>query len=258
MAENTETSRRSPRLNQIIAIEKGLKTKDYGDFSKLHKLVQSSEGIKGISRLYQKRDEDGADYPSEKKEVQVRVKDIIRDVTPKIQEIFDVTATKDFANTKAKADIVIDADTDNPQTLIKDVPVSYLLWVEKQLNDIYTFVSKLPTLPTQENWTWDDNKGCYRTDVSKTIKTKKTVKPIVMYEATEHHPAQVEKVSEDIPIGHYDVTHFSGALPVQEVENMKDRVKKLQIAVKFAREQANNTEAPKQRIGEKILGYVFQ
>ena len=50
---------------------------------------------------------------------------------------------------------------------------------------------------------------------------------------------------------------FSGALPAQRVNELLERVEKLQQAVKFAREEANNIEADEQKMGERVLGYIF-
>ena len=36
-----------------------------------------------------------------------------------------------------------------------------------------------------------------------------------------------------------------------------ERVEKLQQAVKFAREEANNTEVTDQKVGAAIFGYLF-
>lgn len=255
---NTNTaSSKEPKLNQIVAVEKGLRSKDYGDWTKLHQLVQKTEPLKGLSRVYKKRQEDGDDFPAEHVEVRVRVKDIVKDVQSKVAELFDITATKDWANCEAFADVIVDADSEKPTTLLEKVPVTHLLWLEKQLENMYTFVAKLPTLPGAEEWEWDPNKNCYKTKPSVTVKTKKTIKPVVLYEATKEHPAQVREVPEDIPVGDYTITSFHGGLPVATVEAMKERVKKLQVAVKFARETANSTTAPKKKVGEKILSYVF-
>ena len=67
--------------------------------------------------------------------------DLIRDVQADIERMFDLVATKDFANTEAKADIVVDN-----QVLVTGVPATYLLWLEKELTDLHTFITKLPVL----------------------------------------------------------------------------------------------------------------
>jgi hypothetical protein len=50
---------------------------------------------------------------------------------------------------------------------------------------------------------------------------------------------------------------FSGALPAKRVNELLERVEKLQHAVKFAREEANNQEADEQKIGRSVLSYLF-
>jgi tetrahydromethanopterin S-methyltransferase subunit G len=50
---------------------------------------------------------------------------------------------------------------------------------------------------------------------------------------------------------------FSGALPAKRVNELLERVEKLQQAVKFAREEANNQEADEQKIGRSVLNYLF-
>ena len=76
-------------------------------------------------------------------------------------------------------------------------------------------------------------------------------------EATDKHPAQVEIYYEDNIVGLWKTTKFSGAVPASKVAEMLGRVETLQKAVKFAREKANSTEAPRQQVGAKLLAYVF-
>lgn len=250
-------SSKTLKLNQILAVEKGLKSQGYGDFTKMHQSLQKTEPLSGISRTYQPLKEDGEKFPAESTQVQIRVKSVIADVKSKLNQLFDVVATKDFGNCDAKADIVIDADTDNPVTLFQSVPVSYLLWLEKQLNDMWTFAKGLPILSSTEQWKWDDAQNCWATEAFQTAKSKKISKPLVKYEATKEHPAQVEMVTEDELVGNWTTRKFSGAIQTKEVETIKENIQKLQKAVKFARENANSTEIQQVKIGEKILGFVF-
>ena len=79
----------------------------------------------------------------------------------------------------------------------------------------------------------------------------------VKAEATEKHPAQVEVYYEDVAVGYWTTVKFSGALPAQRVNELLERVEKLQHAVKFAREEANGTEVTDQRVGDAVFGYLF-
>jgi hypothetical protein len=90
-----------------------------------------------------------------------------------------------------------------------------------------------------------------------TIKTKKIPRNHVKAEATDKHPAQVEVYYEDVVVGTWRTIKFSGALPASRVNELLNRVEKLQEAVKFAREEANNMEVTEQKVGAKVFQYLF-
>jgi hypothetical protein len=143
------------------------------------------------------------------------------------------------------------------RVLIKDVPVTYLLFLEKQLTDLHTFVKKLPVLDAAESWVQDASTDSWRTDPVQTYRTKRVPRNHVKAEATEKHPAQVEVYYEDVTIGYWTTVKFSGALPARRVNELLDRVERLQQAVKFAREEANGTQVADQQVGEAVFGYLF-
>lgn len=240
------------KLNQIIAIEKGIKSKSVQQLAESQKNLQKASVFSGISRTYRPKDEDGEQLPPESNKVQVKADEIIRETTEILTKLFDITATKDWTNCHARADVVVDG-----QTLLTQVPVSYLLFLEKQLTDLQAFLKKLPTLDPSETWNFDPNSDCWATEPIQTLKTFKMPRNHVKAEATEHHPAQVEVYYEDVTIGYWRTVKFSGALPQARIHELMNRLEKLQQAVKFAREEANNTEAEEQRVGAKIFQYLF-
>jgi hypothetical protein len=75
--------------------------------------------------------------------------------------------------------------------------------------------------------------------------------------ADAKHPAQVEVYHEDVAVGYWTTVKFSGALAAKRVNDILDRVSKLQTAVKFAREEANNTDVVDQPVGAAVFGYLF-
>ena len=137
------------------------------------------------------------------------------------------------------------------------MPVTYLLFLEKQLVDLHTFVKKLPVLDAAESWTFDESADCYATEPVQTVRTKKVPRNHVKAEATEKHPAQVEVYYEDVTVGYWKTVKFSGALPAKRVNELLERVEKLQQAVKFAREEANGTEVDRPAGRRKGLRYLF-
>jgi hypothetical protein len=219
------------KLNQIIALEKGVKSKSFQELTEAHHTAQKPVLLSGLSRVYQPKDEEGEQLPPESTRVQVNIEQVLRDVSATLTRLFDVTATKDWANCLAKADVIVDG-----RTLLTGVPVTYLLFLEKQLTDLNTFIRKLPVLDAAEAWMFDGSADCWRTEPVRTIRTKKVPRNHVKAEATEHHPAQVEVYYEDVPVGTWSTTKFSGSLPAVRMRELLDRVEKLQAAVKFARE----------------------
>jgi hypothetical protein len=240
------------KLNQIIAVEKGEKSRAQRAITDLYHLIQKSALLSGISRTYQPNDDDGEMLPPESTKVQIKTEAILKDAGAALTRLFDVTATKDWANCEAKADVVVDG-----RVLIAEAPVSYLLFLEKQLVDLRTLVDKLPVLDAAESWTFDDSADVWRTEPVRTTRTKKVPRAQVLYEATEHHPAQVQTYTEDIVVGMWTKVAFSGAMPARRVNELRERVELLQTAVKYAREEANGTDIVDKQVGAAVFGFLF-
>lgn len=240
------------KLNQLLAVEKGVKSDAAGALTRAYHDLQKAQLLSGIARSYQPRDDEGEQLPPESTRVQLRTDQVVADVRKALTRLFDVVATKDTANTSARASIVVDG-----VTLATDVPATYLLFVEKQLVDLATFVRKLPTLDPSESWLWNEQAGAYATEPVKTTRTKKIPRNHVLAEATERHPAQVQVWQEDVVVGYWTTTKFSGAVPASEVAELLERVGKLAEAVKRAREEANGIGVTDVAVGAALLGYLF-
>lgn len=242
-----------PKLNQIIAVEKTVKSRSFQELTEAHHQLQKPTLLNGLARTYRPRDEEGEVLPPESTRVQVRAEEVIKQTADILTQLFDVTATKDWANCEAKADVVV-----GERVLLKQVPVSYLLFLEKQLSDLNTFIRKLPVLDGSETWNFDPSADAYATESVQTVRTKKIPRNHVKAEATDKHPAQVEVYYEDVTVGYWRTTKFSGALPALRVHELQDRIQKLQNAVKFAREEANSFEVTDQKVGERIFAYLLE
>jgi hypothetical protein len=240
------------KLNQIIAVEKGIKSRSFQELTEAHQQLQKPAVLSGISRTYRPKDEEGETLPPESTKVQIKSEEVIRTTIESLTKLFDVTATKDWTNIKARADIVVDG-----VTLLSQVPITYILFLEKQLTDMHTFIKKLPVLDASETWVFDSAADCWATEPIQTLRTKKVPRNHVKAEATEKHPAQVDVYYEDVTVGFWRTVKFSGALQAKRVNELLERVEKLQQAVKFAREEANNTEAEDQKVGERFFNYLF-
>ena len=241
------------KLNQVLAIEKGIKTRVYAEFTELHQATQKAPLMNGFHKSYQPRDEDGETYPSESQKVQHSANEVLERVAASLAELFDITATKDWTNCNARADVVVDG-----RVLIKDVPATYLLFLEKQLQDLHTFIAKMAELDPGSDWSVDPGTGLYKTDTTLTQRTRKVQRPITLYEATKEHPAQTQLITEDVIAGSWITIKYSGAMPAPRKKALLARIEKLNHAVKYAREQANGGDVTEQKAGAAVFDYLFK
>lgn len=240
------------RLNHVIAIEKGIKNQSNVEITAAYHDLQKAALFTGIARTYEPKDEDGEKFPNEHQKVQRLANDLLAFTATSMTKYWDVTLTKDRANCDARADVVVDG-----KAILKDAPVTFLIFLEKQLGDFATMIKKLPTLDAGESWKHDASTNAYATDVTETTKTKKVPKAFVKVAATKEHPAQVDTFTEDVIIGRWRTIKYSGALPQQRITEILEKVTKLQAAVKFAREDANSIDVQNLQVGKLIFEHLF-
>lgn len=241
------------RLHQIIALEKGAKAQAGDAFIAAQYAVSRTPQLNGIARTYTPKDDASGDkLPPESTLVQVKVEDVLTKMTNGITALFNMVATKELADTTAFADVKLD-----DRVLLAHVPVTYLLFLEKQLAGLRTFVIRLPVLDPAERWSPEGNQGVWATDPVQTTRTKKVKRAVVLYEATKEHPAQVQSYDEDEIIGTWNTTKFSGALQQTRVDELVARIDQLSVAVKTAREEANSVEVVDQRYAAEIFRFLL-
>lgn len=239
------------KLNQVIALVQGKKARVAKILTTIHH-GWHKDRITGISRMYQPLADDGEQLPTESRIVQAKVGTEIMKLRAVLADLFNVVATQEYGNTEAMGNICIEGIS-----ILDSVPVTVLLFLEKQLTDLRTLAKNLPTLPSDRSWSLDEAKNCWVTRPEQTVKTQKVIEPIVKYDATPEHPAQTDLITRDRTVGHWSTIHLSGALPETERDAIVSRIENLQDAVKVAREEANSQEVTYRRIGPAILDYVF-
>lgn len=240
-----------PKLNQIVALVSAKKGRAASAIAEQLTRLQKNPLLQGIAKVYQPKDDDGSKLPAESKIVQVKALQAFDAASAEIRDVLDLVLTQDVGNADAFADVVVGG-----VRLLAGAPVSYLLYLEKKLKEIESFVGQLPTLDPAETWKYDEVSDCYATPSNQTVRTKKVPRNHVKAAATAQHPAQVETYMEDVVDGYWNTTHFSGAIPVQLKNAMLSRVRCLQDAVKVAREEANGTEVKHCRVGDSIFQYI--
>lgn len=243
---------RTVALNQLIAARKGVQNEVHAAVTSLHRDSQKVNLLSGFTKTYRRINEEDADLPGEQQRLQLRLRDVLGTAAEQFSRLWDLTASIDTTNAVAGADVVVEG-----ATLAAGVPVSTLLFLEKQLTDLHTFVTKLPVLDPAESWRWDANAGAYASDRTTTVRSKKVPRNHVLAEATDKHAAQVQLWHEDVPVGYWDTTKFSGAIPAERRDSLVARVSKVREAVKMAREHANMLDAQQVRVAKSLFGYIL-
>ena len=244
------------KLHQFLAVEADVRRRTENEVTELHKLLQKEPLFSGLHRTYEPiKDvkDGGVMHPAERTHLQNRASDAIAQAAALWKDSLDMAATVNWGNVGAKADVVV-----NGVVMFKDAPVTYLLWLTHQLDNMHTFVQKLPTLAPDIEWDWDKNNRCYKNRHEiKTTKGEKIAYAFVKFKGDEKHPPQVDKEFRDEVVGYWTAMKYSGAITVQEQKVMLERVEALRKAVKMAKEKANQVEAEDIKVSGPMLDFIF-
>lgn len=246
------------QLHQLVAIEMPARKAGHVAITEAHKTLLKGNLFDGLTRTYQTKEDlppgsrNADQFPDENLPVQESVADLLRVIVASHIRMYDVVLTKETGNTHAVASVVVDG-----VTLIEDAPVTYLLFLEKQLIDLHTLISKLPVLPPTEVWTLDENLGLFHSEPQQTFKMIKVPASYIAVAATDKHPAQATMFQEDVSIGTWTTTKLSSRISRITQRMLISRVERLATAVKLARESANTVTQEDLHAGAAILGYVF-
>lgn len=239
------------KLNQIVAVEKGLKARVGTEISEIYKDLQKPQLFAGLSRTYRPVDDEGETFPSERTLVQRSVKTELNNAAEQLTKLIDVTFTKDVANTQATGTVSVHGAD------LFSAPVPFLLFLEKQLVNLRTMIGKVPLLDPAEVWVPDGSVGGHRTTPTETTRTRKIPKVLVKYPATDKHPAQTEVYTVDEVVGRWESTRFSGAVNQDQRDRWLIRVDELLDAIKHAVEEANQHNVTQMQVGETLFSFLL-
>lgn len=240
------------QLHQLLPIVIAVKNRNYKEITDISKLFQKPALFVGHVRTYERINDKDESYPDESLLVQANAKEFIERSSSLLTETWDALATRAIANRNAVADVEVDGEV-----LVKDAPATWLLEMEKQINDLRKFVELIPTLDTANLWEEDGNAGQYRSKVVRTHKTRKTDKVVTLLEQTQYQQGKAEILYEDRTVGYWLQTNLSSAIPPVEKKAMLTRVNQLADAIKSARMKANLTPAPEQKVAKVLLDFIF-
>lgn len=169
----------------------------------------------------------------------------------------DVIFQKNLSNQYANSDLYFGGEV-----LAQAVPVDELMGLEVRLESIRKIMETMPTLAASVKWESDTQSGRKGAWVASepeiTTKTEKITTPVVLYAATDKHPAQVKEVSADKTVGTFKLLKTCGAATSAQKAAVMATLDELIMEVKQARMRANSVEAAKNKIGEKIASLILK
>lgn len=251
------------KLHTRVALRDGVKTRKGKDLTTAHRDAAKPDLYEGFTRSYRPKDEDGDQLPPENKNIQLNADTMLNRMVEVVARDWNLMASIDVGNQSARADVEVPTGEVTPagevvyRTLLRDVPATYLLFLARELDDVYTYVAKMPTLDPSARWEYDPNVAAHVSEPVATHRTKKVLQNHVLYPATDRHPAQVQTFTEDVVVGIWTLVRRSGALPLERKARLLQRIDTLRLAVKEARERANEVDVTDVEVTRPIFDYLL-
>lgn len=248
------------KLHEVLIVEQQLKgqaekTRDelVATFGKKRHLFEEKVSV------YHPNGEGEQETREQQSDLQTTVRSELKWITGILSKAVDTSLQVQAACAapEARADVVLDDGT----VILRQVPVLALLELEKRTGEWKKLVEAVPTLDPAKGFSPAPDRGdgvSVAREVVKT-RTKKTQRPIVLYDATKEHPAQTQLITEDVVTGRLVEREWSGMITPAEKADMIARAETLQRAVKQARSRANDAPASgwPDGSGKALLDYVF-
>lgn len=245
------------KLHELLAVDSNLKVQADKTRTELRNTFEKKRHLFAEKKIVTTPMTEGAQQTTEvQSEIQTTVAKELDWISGHIAKALDVTYQIGVANQSAKADVVLEDGT----VLLKDVPATVLLDLEKRVKEMMDLIQTIPTLDPAKGFVEDSarGKGYFRArDISKT-RTQKVQKPLVLYPATPEHPAQTQLVSVDEPVARLDEQEWSSCITVAAKGDLYDNAEAVLRAVKKARSRANDiTVDTTAKIGAVLTKAVF-
>jgi hypothetical protein len=243
------------KMHEILAVE--------GDLEGVYKKIleeakvlfsKKTEHFMGFVKRLENIVEGLPEQAPEYKELVTTVHEKLDYVGDALTNYIDTVLQKELTNQTAKATLEVDG-----KVIGTDLPATFLLGLETKLKFIRSVYEEIPTLAPGIEWVADEisGKGVYKCKhPDEKFKTAKTFKHKVLYDATDKHPAQIEKWEEQVPVGKYITEIKCGMLSPAEKSMMLGRIDKLIQSVKKARMKANDIDASDRTIAQGLVAYI--
>jgi hypothetical protein len=246
------------KLHEILAVESDLR----GQYEKIYaeskvtfeKKGEHFLGFHKSLKMFDVARENEEAAAEQHKELVTTVDEKLRHTWRYITKYFDCLLQKESTNAFAKADLVID-----DVVLGEQLPATFLLGMEQRLKKVRELYEIIPTLQPGIAWVVDTTQrpGVFRAqNAERANKTEQVIQHKILVAPTDNHPAQIEKWSEQLPVGVYTQDRWTGMISPARKAELLERLDTLIAAIKKARQRANQVEVVKADIAQKIFNYI--
>ena len=248
-------------LHQLIAVQRGVDeetAKTLGAVKHLLAVGGEQDPLTGLSRVYEARDVDGEELPAQTRRVQITAAELVAKVASALDRLFSLKFSREEGNCNARADVTVDGTT-----LLMDVPVGFLMFLEAQVGQIVGLIDQIPTLNPADDWS-DSAAGLRegvwqsaprKTAVPKRLPQVQILSPAQVIDGQKFDP-QVRPYETEVTVGWWTTVKYSGQMDPKVQQDMRARAVKVQDALRKARETANRLETT-DRHATPLLEYIF-
>lgn len=244
------------QLHQLLAVEGDRKKKAILIMNEtINTFTKKDDHFDGLVKTYTPSEEGGEERPPEIKEIVTTVKEKIDYTKKSVVQALNSQIGKEVTNSSG----TVKAELKVGDVSFGELSATALLALEQQLTNIREVYKAIPTLDPTRTWMPDENaakKGVFVSGEEVKFSTKKEEIPLVLYEATKEHPAQVKLVTKDKQVGKYSTVYKSGKITPARKSELLGRIDKLIDTTKRARAKANEAEIIDVKIGNKIFDYI--
>lgn len=235
------------KLHEILAAEKTVKDQNKvlldNTLTKFKKSENYFRGYTKTLKMIADSDENKAIEEAARED-----KPVITNVYETLDYLFsfwakneDFQAQKNEANTRAVSYLEF-----RGQRLLENVPVDELLGLLDRLGGLRSVLLEAPSIDSSRTWEQGAVKYTWRATADDVgTKTEKRLTPIVMSPATDKHPAQIEKVVNDVVIGKTTTRKSSGELTAQQKADLLAAIDELISEGNKARSRCNEIDVNK-------------
>lgn len=243
------------KLHQLLAVEGDLNQQSKNILEETTSALSKKQDLfDGLLKTYISSEDNGEQIPPESKEIVTTVAEKLDYAKTAVIKAIDATISKEETNASgsAKAELKVDGVD------FGVLSATSLIALEKFLVRIRESYKMIPTLDPSRSWKKDStvDRAVYVSPVETKFRSVKKQKVITLAPETDKHPAQVQLVQDDVQVGKYETTYSSGRLQPIQKSNLLNKIDNLILAVKQAREAANQVDTINVKLGDKIFDYI--